>query len=217
MWSKLKEIFSNFASVVITVILVIAIITAGIIIARKNNEDKKSETNNPEVAQIFEPSISTPLPADVNPEAATNNSQEASTTEDTGTVAGEVTSESSQSATNYEAPKSGVDPNAPIAYQNTDYGLNIILPARTNVSEKNNLITFGTLFSVNVVDSKETLDQISAELSYSPDAKDIQVATISGKQALKFSLNGKTAYVVLKNNKAFYLIGQEKFITQVKL
>jgi cytoskeletal protein RodZ len=216
MWSKLKEIFSNFASIVITIILLIAIITAGILIARKNNEDKKSETSNPEVAQIFEPSISTPLPADVNQETTTDNNT-AAVSENSGEVAGETTTEPSQSVTNYVAPKSGIDPNAPIAYQNDTYGLSITVAAHTNISEHNNLITFGTLFSVNVVDSKETLDQISAELSYSPDAKDIQAANLSGKQALKFNLNGKTAYVVLKNNKVLYLIGQEKFITQVKL
>jgi hypothetical protein len=207
MWSKLKEIFSNFASIVITIILLAAIVVAGIVIANKE-EDKKSD-NNPEVAQIFEPSISTPLPPDVNEDAGKT---EVASTEDQGKVAGDSTTE-----TKFVAPPTGVNPNNPIPYENSKYGISITVPAHTNISEQNNLINFGNLFYIHLVESSDSLEQISKQLSASSEVNNIQSTTLSGKEALKFTLNNETGYVLIKNNQAYYLIGQDKYLSQIKL
>ena len=220
MWSKVKEFFGNVASAIISILLVIALIAAGIIIANKNKNTQENTSNkNPEVSQVFEPSIGTPLPADVTTEEETTQTP----AQDSGTVAGENTTEPSQpaatssSTTSYVAPTSGIDPTSPIPYYNETYGIRITLPAHTKISERPAFISFGKLFTINIVSNAESLDTIASELSHSPEVSNVRPTILSGTQALTFTTKETTGYVVVKNNKAYYLIGQDRYITQIKI
>lgn len=193
-------------------IVLLAIIITGIVLSQKEN-NKKQTSSRPEIAQVFEPSIGTPLPAEVNVNEEPAVSQETNEREP-GSVSGVTTP--------FIAPSTGVDPNKPIQYTNKELGFTITLPARSTVQEQNNTVSFftdnGTLLaSVAIVISPETLNDIQAQLNYSPDVKSLQTVELAHQPALKYSANNLDGYVIKLNNAIYYLMGQPEILQQFSI
>ena len=234
LWGKIKA----GGRWLVTILVLAALIIVGIIIYN-NNSDSNNEPSSgavrPEVAQVFEPSIGTPLPPDTQVEpdqavqtpadsqnSATEATPEATTTPPTtaapttGTVAGSATS------TTYVAPKSGINLNAPITYNNSTYKFTATLPARSTVREEGSTISFfsangNLLYSMSVVTNPESLDTIIEQLQNSDGVTAISKTTKFGYPAIQFTKNSTSGLVVLNNSTAYYLIGQKSYFEQFKI
>lgn len=213
-WAKIR----SGGKWILTAILVIALLIVGLIVFNKNNKDKDKETTNsrPEVAQIYEPSISTPLPPDTAPSDSSTNSS--------GEVSGAVTTVASTSTQteNFSAPKTGINPNEPIKYENAEFKFSVTLPTRSQVVEKSDSVYFysdtgALLYSINVVNSSESLDQIILELKSSPDVNKISKTIFGTNPAINFSTKTQTGYVISKNNKIYYITGDQKYLINISL
>ncbi len=218
---------SKFAWWIVAVILGIAVIFSGIAIAKKINNDKsKNDTSSVEVAQTFEPSISTPLPADVNSsstntETVQNSNQIvtdfSSTTTYTAPQNTEIANTSEATAVNnYKAPTSGINPSQPLQYKNSDLQFRASLPANTWADEQPGLVSFSKsgniLFSVSV--TKNYLGEISdiyEQLKASPDIKNLSSTTFENKSAIKFYTGNSTGIAVIANNNLYYIIGTPSY------
>lgn len=209
----------------------------------RNNKENKDEVNNntntPEVAQVYEPSIGTPLPPDV--QSVSNGSNVTAQVENQGEIAGATTSEpfvvpaptktpeqieSEMTGTNSPkvAPNAGVDPNAPVPYKNDILKFSIIMPAGTQVLEKVDSVRFtsktGALYfqvSTSIAGS-ENLQTIEGQLKNSPSATNITYGTINNNPALKFTATGfGQGTTFIANGKIYYLLGDSKYFTNFKI
>ncbi len=194
-------------------ILCLIALVVFLIVRNNNDEDSKtSEDNNtPEIAQVYEPSIGSPLPPDVPAETNWDNADNA------GNVAGtSTTTPSNEPTTILVAPNAGVNPNEPIPYQNDVLKFAVTLPAGAKVSEEGNKIVFtnkngSLLFIVSTQPTgTDTLETIKSQLSNSPSVNNISYSTFSGKQSLKFAAKEYgTGTVFIANGKVYYLLGTE--------
>lgn len=220
-WSLLWAKIRGAAKWIISAVIALAILIAALI-GLNNQDDKKDDTSNrPEVAQVYEPSISTPLPPDTN----------GSTTESSGQIAGATTMEASTTAesstTNtpsqtFTAPQTGVDINKPIYYSNTTMGIKATLPAQSIITEKTNSVVFyskaGTLlYNIDTVRTSDTLSSIYDQLKASTSVSNITKTTFAGNDALQFTNQSFTGYVIVKNNQAYYIIGKDKNLTNITI
>ncbi len=230
-------------------VIIIALIILGTYLVVKNNKDKKENEPAPEVAQSYEPQIGSPLPADVN----TNSSTASVTSNDTtyskvvvdsansGDVKGVTTSSNSNSESSAQssassnnqtqkvAPTTGVNPNAPVVYSNDSLNFTALLPAGTQVSETNDIVTFksksGELYYVvtTVPAGNETLQSIKSQLQNSTTSKNIFEISFSNSisknfPALSFTdTNFGSGLVVIKNTKIYYLVGNYKYFPTFSL
>lgn len=218
LWEKFKELVSRawngltkIGKILLGLIVMAAIILISFALAKDTDEDKQDE-DTPEIAQVYEPSIGTPLPAD-NAGSVTGNVNGASTMEVSN----------SQPTTSFVAPRAGVDPNEPIAYSNSDYNFAATLPAGSLVSEQNSRIVFSSKnkslqYIVSINESSETLSDIELQLRNSPTASNISQTTFNNTKALKFSAKGfGTGIVFVSNGKVFYLLGDSNYFSTFKL
>ncbi|GEM_PF-1442222 len=207
----LGEKIAGAAKFVIGGILLLALIITGVVLSQREDEDKEDTSGRPEIAQVFEPSIGTPLPPDVNEDATES---EGTNEREPGSVNGATTT--------FISPPTGLDPNKPIKYSNDELGFAVILPARSTVQEKNNTVNFfgnngALLASVTIVSGPETLNDIRTQLSYSPDVKNLQNAKLANQPALKYSINNLDGYAFKSNNSTYYLTGQSEILKQFSI
>ncbi|HMQ01461.1 MAG TPA: hypothetical protein PKD79_00090 [Candidatus Doudnabacteria bacterium] len=195
-------------------ILLLAIIVVGIIIARNEQIAKDEQASRPEIAQIFEPSIGTPLPPDEN-----GRTQE-SADEDSSMEAppGEVQSDS----TIFIAPPTGIDLAKPINYYNQDLGFRITLPPYSSVYEQNSSIKFtdnkGKLLAlINVVREQDTLENILSQLKLSNEVSNLSFSNLAGNKALKYDIGSHSAYVFTANSSIYYISGYPEVLKQFSL
>lgn len=224
-WARLTLV----GKILLGIILIGLIVLAIVILSRNKDENSNSSESaqNPEIAQVYEPSIGSPLPADVPAETnwsnvTTNNNQS------TGSVSGASTTTPSDQAAPATtemrvAPNAGVNPNAPIAYENTTLRFAAVLPAGSNVNEQGGKITFTTkqgtlLYMVSTSSAgSETLQSIEAQLRNSPSATNISYATFTGKQSLKFSAKEYgSGTTFIANGKIYYLLGNGQHFATFK-
>lgn len=226
----------------VTGLLLLAIIVVGVLLANNGDDETEPETTSdrPEIAQVFEPSIGTPLPPD------RDGSDSDETTESiTGEVAGEEDTQSSpseesndteertdQTDNNQEAtpesnnsetprfiaPATGINPNAPIDYS-SPLGFSITLPAGSNVIETGNTVQFTKnnqlLFSVEQT-GNQTQSDIIAQLKLS-SASNISAETFAGKKAVRFTLGGQSGLAIQTGQHTLYLIGDASYLNQISL
>lgn len=213
--------------------LIALILIVGAIIGINQNNDKKSDTSGqPEIAQVYEPSISTPLPPDTNPDNANSGQVAGDSTTNVSATVGEPANSSSTSSstttssasptTSFVAPASGIDPNLPIKYESSELRFKAVLPAGTKVDEQANTVTFysasgSLLYNVNVTDTKDSYQTIALQLKSSKEVSQISKAIFAGTEALQFSANNLTGYVVLKNNKAYYFMGRNSSLNNITI
>lgn len=228
LWEKL----SLAGKIIFSVIIVLIIALIVILIVRHNKKSSESSDNNsntPEVAQVYEPSIGTPLPPDVKPGG--DQTSVAATVENSGEVAGATTNEPSNASTPEQAqqmmvaPKTGIDPNDPVEYENSSLKFKATLPAGTQVSEQASDVKFtnksGSLYyMVSTVNAgAETLQTITAQLNNSPTASNISYTTFGSNktQAIKFTAkNFGQGVAVIANGKIYYLLGNSKYFSDFK-
>lgn len=223
MWSKLKSFFNALWARVRSAGnwliggLIAAVLVVGAIVGLNQSSDKKSDSGGqPEVAQVYEPSIGTPLPPD-NPGQSGNDGQVAG--DNTGVSA---TVNPAAPSTTFVSPSAGVDPTQPIKYENSSLGFKTVLPPGTIVDEKTGTVSFydpkGTLlYLVEVAASTDSLDAISAQLEASQDVDNVSRTTFIGLNALQFSTRSATGYVALKNNKVYYFIGAQDKLQNITI
>lgn len=230
-WGKITGFFSRiwqgltWAGRIIIGIILIALIALAIYAATNNSKDEKSDKNDPEVAQVFEPSIGSPLPATTTPSDST-----ADTTSTTagakidGTVAGDSTTV--PSSTNMMlAPATGIDPNEPIIYENSTLLFSAILPANSNVDESNTekiIFTSRTkklLYIVSTTKAEtESITSLQSQLKNSPSASNIQSTTFAGLPALSFTTTDYgDGLVFIDNGRIYYLLGNNQYFSDFKV
>ncbi|QQS22762.1 hypothetical protein IPM19_03990 [bacterium] len=217
-WAKIKGAGKWLVGGLIALVLIV-----GAIIGINQNDDKKSDTSDqPEIAQVYEPSISTPLPPDNNSESASSGQVAGDSTTSVSATVNDQSTSASEPATTFIAPAAGVDPSQPIKYENSAFGLKAVLPAGAKVDEQAGTVTFYSasgklLYNVNVVDSKDSYETITAQLKSSSEVGKISKATFAGSEAIQFSTNNLTGYVVLKNSKAYYFIGNSSSLNNITI
>lgn len=219
-WEKIKTFFRRIwnglttaGRIILGLILVAAVILISFAFSKES--DKTSEENSsPEIAQVYEPSIGTPLPPDVNQEGVTGN------------VGGATTDEASTSTpqTNFIAPAAGVDDSKPIKYESSALRFAAVLPAYSQVNEQSDGVKFtsrdGTLhYIVSVNDAgTENLASIESQLRNSPTANNITYTNINNSQAIKFTAKGYgTGITFIANGKIYYLLGNSQFFSEFSL
>jgi hypothetical protein len=219
-WEKIKIFFveiwnglTRVGRILLGLILVAAIVLVGFLVNGKSTDDAENVDSNrtPEIAQVYEPSIGTPLPPD-NP----------------GAVGGATTTEPSDQTHDHEttafvAPHTGTDPNEPVAYSSTDLNFAAVLPVGSEVKEDGTRTMFtsptGSLYYVvSVNQSTESLSDIELQLRNSPTAGNISYSDFSNTKALKFSAKGYGAGLVfVSNGKIYYLLGNKEYFSTFKL
>jgi uncharacterized protein YfiM (DUF2279 family) len=223
LWQKIKSFFSRIwhgltvAGRIIAGLIILGLVGLTVYAATNDTDKKDSEkSSEPEVAQVYEPSIGSPLPPDnsgndgasVTASVAGESTTVASNNESPMTTTKNVVTEDMKIA-----PPTGVDPNAPIKYQNDQYQFAAVLPAGSNVSEKNGQVEFrstsGKLqYLVSIHDSTDTLANIEAQLRNSSTASGISPTKFAGQNALRFNAAGYGSGIVfVANGKTYYLLG----------
>lgn len=227
LWEKFKEFVSRawngltkIGKILLGLIVIATIVLFSVALVKNTNEDthdqNKHDEDAPEIAQVYEPSIGTPLPAD-NSGGTIGNINGASTTESPEST------NTAESTTNFIAPHSGIDPKEPVVYSNADYKFAATLPAGSLVSEHNSRIVFSSKnkslhYIVSINKSSETLNDIELQLRNSPTASNISRTTFNGAEALKFSAQGfSTGIVFVNNDKVYYLLGDNSYFSTFKL
>ena len=218
-WGKTKAFLSQMwngltkAGRVLFGLIAVALVILVVFATAKNTDENKHEEISPEITQVYEPSIGTPLPAD-NPGAVGGaTTTEPSTTENPAR----------QPTTALVAPKSGVDPNEPVAYESKNLKFAATLPAGAEVSEESTRITFnskqGALhYIVSVNQSSETLSEVESQLRNSPTVSHILPTTINNKKALQFNAKGYgTGIAFVSNGSVYYLLGNSNYFSTFKL
>lgn len=225
-WEKIKAFFVgvweglSVAGRILVGLILIGLVGLVVYAAYGGNENKDQDKDKtPDVAQVYEPSIGTPLPAD-NPDQPASRPG--------GAVGGAATTEPStpqQSGSgNFVAPPSGVDPNEPVKYQNNDLKFAATLPVGSDVKEEGSRIIFNSaggklhyIVSVNEAGS-DTLSAIESQLHNSPTVSNISHAEFSNLNALKFDAKGFGAGVVfVANGKIYYLLGNSQLFSDFRI
>lgn len=224
MWTKIKGFFAWLwlkiklgGKWIVGGIIALAVIITGIFALSKEESSRKDNSDKrPEIAQVFEPSIGTPLPPDTNPEQ--------------GGVGGTQTSEPSDSPTTteqessgYVAPPTGVDDDIPFTYKSEEFNFSVNLAGGTQVDEQNEGVRFTTkpgkvLISVVVVESKnETATNIINQLKNSVGTTSLTETKFSSLPAVSFSQNGENGLVVITKDKVYYLTGDQSYFKNISL
>ncbi len=195
-------------------LLVIGLILLGTIFLIKGNDDKDSD--DPEIAQVFEPSIGTPLPPDEPGRNGSVSGEVAPTP--TPTVVAVAPKTGVDLVEPRVAPKTGIDDDEPVAYKNSELHFAATLPPHTIVTEKSSSITFasksGWYYTVSTsAAGQETLETIKAQLANSTGVKNLASTKFNGASALQFSSQelGGQAIVFIKDRTIYYLIGNQDY------
>ena len=219
MWTKIKAFFSwiwlkikSGAKWILAVVIIVALAVAGIF-AIVNKDDKTDSTDKEvEVAQIFEPSIGTPLPPDI--------------TETGGEVSGAQTETPSSSdnssgiqepSTQYVAPKTGVNDDEPFVYKNSKLGFQVSLAGGTQVIEasegaqflsKNGKLLF---YTVMIPAKGISVAEISSQLNQSSGTGNIIASTFGNFPSVSFSQNHQNGLALITSDKLYYLVGDQNY------
>lgn len=187
---------------------IIGVVVLGAIMLIKGNNDDESE-NGPEIAQIYEPSIGTPLPPD----------EPGLTPSPTPTPVAPKTGVDLK-----VAPKTGVDDNEPVSYKNVELKFAATLPAHTQVKEKANSVTFastsGWYYTVTTsAQGSETLETIKAQLANSSSVKNLVATKFNDIAALQFTSSefGGNGIAFIKDKTIYYLLGNQKYFSTFQL
>jgi cytoskeletal protein RodZ len=227
-WSKIKGFFDWLADglgdavpYLVTAVVVIAIISAGIFIVQERKQRAQLALNS-QLESELNPDIGEPIAPDVNPEAKPESNPAES-----GEVAGNTTPEPTPETPPaeeiiFEAPPTGVNHDAPIAYHNNDLGFKITLPARAIVKEQGNAVNFYAqngelLTTVSVLTAASSLAEIKSQLSLSSDVSGLQDSQFASLPALQYNQRHLRGYVVTKQNQIFYFTGQPNILSTVSL
>ena len=219
MWTKIKAFFSwiwlkikSGAKWILAVIIIIALAVAGIF-AIVNKDDKTDSTDkNVEVAQIFEPSIGTPLPPDV-----IETGGEISGAETTTPSSSDNSSDLQESATQYVAPNTGVNDNDPFVYKNSKLGFQVSLAGGTQVVEategtqfisKNGKLLF---YTVMIPAKGISVADISNQLKHSTGTANITTSSFGSLPAVSFSQNNQNGLALITSEKLYYLVGDKNY------
>lgn len=194
--------------------LLIILVVTGVFLANKQN--KQNKNSEPEIAQIFEPSIGTPLPPDINPEITPNES-----TPETNSANENVTG-AVEGATTFIAPQTGIDPSQPIRYQSSEFGFYVVLPAKTVIKERGSQIDFftpaGKLFgTVSQTPSNISIEEIKNQLNLSLNVTELQSTQYQNFPALSFRKDHLLGWAVLSNNNTLYILGSPDFVNQLSI
>lgn len=221
-------------------VCLIALIVFLVVRNNKDKEETSNDNNNsPEVAQVYEPSIGTPLPADVA--TSESGAKVSAEVENQGEVAGastdkpftvptptktpeQIQSELEGSNNTMVAPNTGVNPNAPVPYQSTALKFSAQMPAGTQIIEQNNSVKFtsktGVLyFQVSTSNAgTETLQSIETQLKNSSSVSNLTYGSMGSLQMLKYDTTGfGQGASIIANGKIYYLLGNSKYFTNFKI
>lgn len=217
-WEKIKSFFSRIwngltrAGRIVLALIIVLLIGTVVYAATYKKEDKPEDNKegDVEVAQVYEPSIGTPLPPDVPVETPAAISP--------GTVAG-ITSDPS-----FMAPPTGIDDNEPIKYSNSSFKFGAILPPHSQVNEQENSVTFSNakgdlLYTVSTHSAEsETLTSIESQLRNSPTASTISPTTFANTKALSFTAKGfGTGTVFIAHGTVYYILGDANQMSSFSL
>ena len=226
-WSKIKAFFyrlgdglGDAAPYLVTAVVVIAIISAGIFIVQERKQKIQLALNS-QLESELNPDIGEPLAPDVNPETK----PDANPTESenvTGNTTTEPAPEIPAEEIIFEAPPTGLNPDAPIAYYNNELGFTITLPPKATIKEQGNAVNFYSqngelLTTVSVLTATSSLAEIKSQLSLSPDVSGLQDSQFASLPALQYNQKHLRGYVVTKQNQIFYFTGQPNILSTVSL
>lgn len=229
MWDSIKRTFASISNYLgeagqylITAVVLIVLAVASIFIIQNWVKPRPQDNSKREVAQNLNPSIGEALPPDVNidvitkPEGADSkiSSAQPANTEPQGEVNSEMTE--------FVAPATGLDPNKPITYTNDNLGFKLTLPPRATVQEQGSTVNFYSeagqlLATVSVVKTSETLADIKAQLSLSPDISSLQETKLADKQALSYNQKQLLGYAVKNQTQLYYITGQTEILSQLSI
>lgn len=225
LWEKIKNVLSIIWNGLTTIgRIILGLILIGIIVAisfafSKDSSEESAE-NTPEIAQVYEPSIGTPIPPDVNQEGSN------SAPSDSGTVSGATTTEPAQNQNNqvFVAPASGIDDKEPIKYLNDSLRFSATLPPYSKVLEQPDNVRFtagnGTLIYVvsTTPVRTENLSSIEAQLRNSTTASAISRTSFKGMEAIQFDANGYGMGIALiAHGNIYYLLGNMLYFPDFKI
>lgn len=228
MWDSLKRFFASVfndlgeaGQYIITAVVLIILAVASIFIIQNWVTPEPDSAGRREVAQNLNPSIGQPLPPDVNIDVVTNpqgSDSKINTTQPNNEQPGIV----SGTMTEYVAPATGLNPDQPIAYNNDELGFKLTLPPRAIVQEQGNTVNFFSesgqlLATVSVQKSADSLADIKAQLSLSPDITGLQDIQFASKPALQYTQKQLRGYALKGNGQIFYLIGQTDILAQLSI
>lgn len=186
----------------------------GIILVNNEDDNKTDETARPEVAQIFEPSIGTPLPPDTSTESG---QVEGGTTTEPSTT----TETTTQPEVMFQAPATGVDDSKPFIYSDLKSGYKVNLAGGTQVTEANEGAEFYTiggqvLFYVVVVDQAQSPETTIAQLKNSSGVSSISQQSFANLPAVSFKQNNQSG-LAIHSKKTYYLIGNSTYFKNFSL
>lgn len=239
MWQSIKRFFTDLfeglgeaGQYLITGIGVIILVAGSILIAQQWTKNTQNPNSDKEVAQGPGASIGEALSPDVNIEIVEDpdkdktigqsqvNNEGQTIAVENSEISGEV--KTAQTETYFISPATGLDPNKPITYTNDDLGFKLTLPAGAQVVEKGSSIDIYTkdgalLANITTVDTADSLSDVKAQLSFSPEISSLQDSNLANRSALQYNVNNLTGYAVKNNNRLFYLTGQNEILTKFSL
>lgn len=245
MWESIKRFFTDIfeglgeaGQYLITGVGVIILVVGSILIAQQWTKNTQKPNSDQEVAQGPNASIGEALSPDVNIEIVedpdkdkTIGQSQANSEGQTIAVENSEVSENSknsgevkttQTETYFISPATGLDPNKPISYTNNDLGFKLTLPAGAQVIEKGSSVEIytkdGTLLAnITTVDTTDSLSDVKAQLSFSPEISSLKDSSLANQSALQYSVKNLTGYAVKNNNRLFYLTGQNDILSKFSL
>lgn len=201
---------------VVTALLLIAIAVTGFIIADNQAEDNSETTSDrPQIAQVFEPSIGTPLPPDVAEEESTTPEQTATPDQPNQQIAGDNTEQQ------FIAPPTGIDDDEPIKYHSEELGFRALLPPSTQVVEEGSTISFFTksgklLYAVSKT-PQQNREEVQQQLRLSNHVSKIEPSVFAGQAGWKFQVGNQAGLAVLAPHGTFYLTGNAEHFDHFSL
>jgi hypothetical protein len=211
--------------------LVIAAILATSVFAVANKQGSDSQPA-PEIAQVYEPSIGTPLPPDVAGGAVAEApaAPETATTPQAGQSQGEFSQPSRGYLTGQEPAVSAavrsLEPadSGPVQYQNTLLKFAATLPSDSRITENADGATFSTpqgklLYLVSVSEAGgDSLQHIENQLRNSSSVSNLIYTQAVGQPALSFTAHGLgSGLAIVANGKVYYLFGSNQYFPEFKL
>lgn len=234
MWDSIKRFFTSIfdylgeaGQYIVTAVVLIILAVASIFIIQNWVTPEPNSGDKREVAQNLNPSIGEALPPDVNidvvtsPEGADSTISSAQPSEDKqGIVNGTATQNNTM--TEFVAPATGLNPDKPIAYYNDELGFKLTLPPRAIVSEQGTTVNFYSetgqhLATVSVQSSQDSLADIKAQLSLSPDISGLQDTQLASQPALQYTQKQLRGYALKSKNQIYYLTGQPDILSQISI
>lgn len=219
MWTKIKEFFAWLWEKIklawrwiLGGLVALALIIIAVIAVNPENSNDTDNTSRPEIAQVFEPSIGTPLPPDgAGGEGEVDGAQ---TTEP-------QTSTPTPTTVAFVSPPTGVNDNIPFTYKSEQFGFSVNLEGGTQVDEQTEGVRFstksGTVLMSVIVTTTDTPANIAAQLKQSVGVSNISETKFGNYPAVSFASNGQSGVVIVTTDKAYYLTGNKAFFSRFSI